>query len=296
MKSILRLLPLLLGLVLWASCGDDDGGVDGAITDTSLGLEDSGPNDAETDAGIDTGFADVGSDVRSTDVGLTDSGTDSGDDCVAPESLALYLVGDSTVASGSGWGDFLEALMRSGVSVTNAARSGRSSKSFYDEGAFDTVRSELGDGDYLLIQFGHNDSKPEEYRRTEPGDAPEYDGTFREHLELYISEARAAGATPILLTPVSRMVFSGDAISRTHGEYALAIRRVALDNDVVLLDLEERSHEVFTALGEEETLRLYAMEGDRTHFPPEKAFRVAEMVADLLRESPSPLRCSLNER
>lgn len=207
----------------------------------------------------------------------------------------VYLIGDSTVASGSGWGDFLEERL-TGVTVTNAAVGGTSSKSFYDGGRFDAVRAALAPGDYVLIQFGHNDAKSEAYRATDPGTAPDYEGTYRDYLERYISEIRAAGATPILITSVSRMVFGSDgALRRTHGEYPAAARQVALDHEVAFLDLEEHSFQVFDRLGEAETLRLYAEEGDLTHFPPDKAFRVTDLVTELLAASTSPLRCYLPE-
>lgn len=207
----------------------------------------------------------------------------------------VHLVGDSTVASGSGWGDFLEERL-TGITVTNAAVGGTSSKSFYDGGHFDAVRAALAPGDYVLIQFGHNDAKPEAYRATDPGTAPDYEGTYRGYLERYISETRAAGAIPVLLTSVSRMVYGSDgALRRTHGEYPAAARRVALDHAVTLLDLEEHSFQVFDRLGETETLHLYAEEGDRTHFPPEKGFRVTDFVSELLATSTSPLRCYLSE-
>lgn len=210
----------------------------------------------------------------------------------------VYLIGDSTTASGTGWGNFLGANFKENVKVINAALGGRSSKSFYDEGLFNPVRSKLVKGDYLLIQFGHNDEKPEYIGFTSPGIAPDYKGTFRDYLERYINESRAVGATPILITPVSRMVFSstGEHI-RTHGEYAKAVRKIAADNNVVLLDLEEYSHQVFGSLGKDETLRLYAGynndPSDLTHFPPEKAFRVTDMVVFLLRNSSSSLKDNL---
>ncbi len=211
----------------------------------------------------------------------------------------VYLIGDSTTESGSGWGDYFKGHFGTNVNVINAALGGRSSKSFYDEGHFNLIQNNLTTGDYLLIQFGHNDTEPKYIDRfTTTGTAPTYQGTFRDYLELYISKARAAGATPILLTPVSRMTFTsaGDHF-RTHGEYPKVVRKVAIDNGVILLDLEEHSHQVFDMLGQKETLRLYAgfnnNPDDLTHFPPEKAFRVTDMVRTLLRNSSSPLRYNL---
>ncbi|MCB9811053.1 MAG: right-handed parallel beta-helix repeat-containing protein [Candidatus Nomurabacteria bacterium] len=232
--------------------------------------------------------------------GFEDIGVYAGTTAVSPSQpstvpVDVYLIGDSTVSSGSGWGDFLKDYLRTEATVINAAISGRSSKSYYDEGSFNSVRSSLAPGDYLLIQFGHNDQHLDDIHYTNPGTAPAYNGTFRDYLELYINEARAKGAIPVLITPVSRMVFtSTDQHIRSHGEYAPAVRKIAADNNVILLDLEERSHQVFNNLGETQTLQLYAGYGgtfdDRTHFPPEKAFRVTEMVVTLLRNSSSLLR------
>lgn len=263
-----------------------------ADTLTDAGVGDASSHDAEGDASRgDSGSLDAGApDSGGVDSGASDAAADASEGCLREGNPHVYLVGDSTTASGSGWGDSL-SLYLDELDVTNAARSGRSSKSFYEEGAFDSVREAMGPGDFVFVQFGHNDSKPEEYRRTEPGSAPDFAGTFRDFLELYIDEVREAGATPILLTPVSRMTFSGEEHRRTHGDYAPAVRRVAEDNDVVLLDLEARSHDEFQELGEEETVRLYAEEPDRTHFPESKAFRIAEMVVELLSTSSSPLRC-----
>lgn len=216
--------------------------------------------------------------------------------CETP-SVDIFLVGDSTVATGLGWGDSLEALLVPSATVKNHGASGRSSKSFWDEGRFESVADELDSGDYLLIQFGHNDAKPEPERRTDPGSAPTYEGTYRTYLLRYVDAARDVGATPILVTSVSRMVFSNDEPRRTHGDYPDAMRRLAADESIALLDLEERSFVEYGALGEAETLRLYADPNgeDRTHFPPDKAHRVAQLLVELLADSPSPLSCYVDD-
>lgn len=278
---------------LGLACSEAYDNVDGmcaAQDGPALGCGDTGHQSDYCVCGVAPVDAGVPADMGTAEGGALDAGPVCGGGPVPH----VYLVGDSTTASGSGWGDAFEAYL-DGVSVTNTARGGRSSKSFYDEGAFDATRDALEAGDYVFIQFGHNDSKPEAYRRTEPGDAPNFAGTYREYLERYIEETRARGATPILLTPVSRMTFSGGEHRRTHGNYAPAARQAALDNGVVLLDLEELSHQIFSELGDAETMRLYAEAPDRTHFPPDKAFRVAEMVVNLLAESSSPLSCYVGE-
>jgi len=212
--------------------------------------------------------------------------------------VTVWLVGDSTVASGSGWGDALQPLLDDKATVVNLARGGRSSKSFYEEdnNAWtehpDAVMRHIESGDYVMIQFGHNDEKDGDELHTEPGEPPDYDDTFRAYLELYIDETRGAGATPILITPVSRMAFLPDGShARTHGEYPAAMIQTASANGVTLLDLEEYSHLHFDAIGEAQTLDEFSDGSgtDRTHFPPEKAWRVAEMVTHLLSESSSPL-------
>jgi lysophospholipase L1-like esterase len=211
--------------------------------------------------------------------------------------LNVWLIGDSTVATGSGWGDFLQPLLDAKATVINRARSGESTMSFYEaaadnlwSGADNGVIPHLGPGDYVLIQFGHNDEHDDPEHHTDPGAPPDYQGTFRQYLELYVDETRAAGGTPILVTPVCRMWFNADGSHiRDHGDYPAAMIKTAEDKGVVLLDLEAYSHDVFETLGELETLELFSDGTDRTHFPPDKAWRVAEFVTALLAVSPSPL-------
>ncbi len=216
-----------------------------------------------------------------------------------PRDTVVWLVGDSTVAPDTGWGESFSRYVIAGTTIRNRGRGGRSSKSYYDESdsywsrASNAVLRGVRAGDYVLLQFGHNDSKPEADRHTEPGSAPSYRGSFRTYLERYITEARARGAIPILITPVSRMQFNATGHRRTHGDYPAAMRRVASDNDVVLLDLELRSHQVFDDLGQTRTHSLYSDGTDFTHFPADKAWRVSLMVATLLSESDSPLRCQV---
>lgn len=260
----------------------DGGALDARLTpDAGADPLDAGFVDASTDASADASSTPDASTP-------TDASPDAGP-CAEGPTPHVYLVGDSTTASNSGWGDDLASYLDD-VEVSNTARGGRSSRSFYEEGSFDDTRDALEAGDYVFVQFGHNDDGV-----TTTGDAPGFEGTFRHYLERYIDEARARGAEVILLTPVSRMFFtSGGEHRRTHDDYPDAVRRVAMDHGVVLLDLEQRSHEVFQDLGPDETRRLFAEdddEDDRTHFPPDKAFRVTEMVVQLLEASSSPLAC-----
>jgi len=248
---------------------------------------------AETGHGSDYCVCDVAPPGDAGVADTRDAGTmdvDAGPSSCPAGPLHVYLVGDSTVASGTGWGDALSDSLRDDVAVHNHGRGGRSSKSYWDEGAFDAVRDALAPGDLVFVQFGHNDAKPDAARNTDPGSPPDHDGTYRAHLELYLEATRAVGATPVLVTSVSRMVFRDDgSLARTHGDYPDAMRATARANDVALLDLEEESYETFSALGEEETLALYSANdgADLTHFPPDKAWRVAAMVADLVASETS---------
>jgi lysophospholipase L1-like esterase len=233
---------------------------------------------------------------------------DAIDFCIDPLPLTnIWLIGDSTIESGSGWGDFLADFVTE-VNVLNRAQGGKSSKSYYEteanlngwRGKADSVMNNISAGDYVFIQFGHNDISSTPTKHTEPGVAPDYAGSYRNYLELYIAETRAAGGIPILITPVSTMFFGFGSHNRIFGNYPFAIHQVGLDHSVIVLDLELRSHELFDALGEAETLRLYggfrAELGvdDRTHFLPEKAPGITELVADLLQEANIPLSCHVS--
>ena len=121
----------------------------------------------------------------------------------------VYIIGDSTAAEKNnplgnperGWGMMLQGCFTEDVIVSNHAVNGRSSKSFRDEGRWQKIFESLKPGDYVIIQFGHNDSKPDVERHTEPNT------TFAENLERYALETKAKGAVPILMSPVARRGF-----------------------------------------------------------------------------------------
>lgn len=244
------------------------------------------------------------SDAGSTampDLMTSDASADQAlDECAQKPDLTVWLVGDSTVTAESGWGGFFESFLDEGVNVQNRAIGGRSSRSFYDSSSSkwgsdheDAVLKSLAAGDYVIIQFGHNDQKNDE-RYTDPGEPPNFEGTYTDYLTRYIDDTEAVGASPILVTSVSRMTFGSDGVhSRTHGNYPAAVIRLATQRGIPVLDLEELSAMTFSGLGEEETLSLYAREGDRTHFYGDKARLVTEMVVSLLGDSDSPLRCRI---
>ena len=200
-------------------------------------------------------------------------------------SRTLFIAGDSTAAQKysdaapeTGWGMALPFFLGKGLSVANHAVNGRSSKSFVDEGRLDVILGLIKPGDLLLVQFGHNDEKSEDPTRyTEPW------STYQDYLRLYIEGARARGARPVLATSVERRKFdaSGNALP-THKEYPAAVRALAAEEGVALLDIQALSIALWQELGVEETKRYFNWtdtEQDNTHFNPPGAIAVARLVA-----------------
>ena len=208
----------------------------------------------------------------------------------APRRRTLYIAGDSTAAQKyadaapeTGWGMALPFFLHKDLPVANHAVNGRSSKSFVDEGRLDVILGLIKPGDFLLIQFAHNDEKSTDPTRyTEPWT------TYQDYLRLYIEGARSKGARPVLATPVERRRFdaNGNAVP-THGEYPAAMRALAVRERVALLDVEALSLALWQRLGVEETKVYFnwtATEQDNTHFNPPGAIAVARLVArELLR-------------
>jgi lysophospholipase L1-like esterase len=200
-------------------------------------------------------------------------------------SRTLYIAGDSTAAQKNsteapetGWGMALPFFLRKEVKVANHAVNGRSSKSFFDEGRLDAILAVIRSGDLLLVQFAHNDEKvADPTRYTEPWT------TYQDYLRLYLDGARSRGARPVLATPVERRRFDigGNAVP-THGDYPAAMRALAQEERVALLDVEASSLALWQELGVEETKAYFNWtdtEQDNTHFNPPGAIAVARLVA-----------------
>ncbi|MEU1043507.1 rhamnogalacturonan acetylesterase [Streptomyces sp. NPDC005551] len=202
----------------------------------------------------------------------------------------LHIAGDSTAAQKyadaapeTGWGMALPFFLHKDLDVANHAVNGRSSKSFIDEGRLDAVLAAIRPGDLLLVQFGHNDEKSADPTRyTEPWT------TYQDCLRQYLDGARARGARPVLATSVERRKFdtAGNALP-THGDYPAAMRSLAAEEGVALLDIQALSIALWQRLGVEETKTYFnwtATEQDNTHFNPPGAIAVARLVAgELLR-------------
>lgn len=206
--------------------------------------------------------------------------------------LRIVIVGDSTVSdypathANRGWGQFVEEHFRDGaVKVINLAASGRSTKTFIREGRWQKALEEKPD--YVLIQFGHNDSHAPE--RPESTDAAT---DYKDYLRSYIDEARAAGATPILVTPMVRRTFdargriaeSQPPPNRSLVSYVNAMKEVGGEKKVAVIDLHAASLALAERLGPEASARMASKEGDATHFNELGARAMADLV---LRELPA---------
>lgn len=216
---------------------------------------------------------------------------------VAP--VTLYLIGDSTMADKPdpannperGWGQEFPKFVDSAITVRNHAVNGRSTKSFIDEGKWDVVKRELKRGDFVFIEFGHNDEKSEDSTRYA---APM--GAYTENLRRFVNETRAAGATPVLFTPIVRRNFNTSGqLTDTHGLYPDAVRALAKQDSVALVDLGQLTAELLKSYGDEKSKALFVWtsEGqfpafplarrDNTHLSPLGAELVAQLAATQVR-------------
>lgn len=219
---------------------------------------------------------------------------------LSASSFTIHLCGDSTMAEkdlskGSperGWGMMFQNFFDEGVSVINYARNGRSTKSFIDKGQWDDVMAALQPGDYVFIEFGHNDAKesdPERYA------APW--GAYQDNLRRFIDETRSKGGIPVLLTPVARRWFKEAGLDRNcHGDYPAAMKAVAEEKGVILLDITTPTLDWIESLGDEASRPYFmhlapgkyacAPEGktDNTHTVAAGARKVTEIVCDKIRE------------
>ncbi|WP_426041016.1 rhamnogalacturonan acetylesterase [Brevundimonas sp. TWP2-3-4b1] len=203
----------------------------------------------------------------------------------------LILLGDSTVADQAGgdyasWGQMLPRFLDDGVSVANHAESGETLKSFLTGLRLDKALSQLRPGDVVLIQFGHNDSKAQW-----PQTYAEAGTTFRAYLRVYLEEVRRRGGSPVLVTSPHRRTFGADGrITNSHGGYPDAVRAVAREQSVPLIDLTMASARLYEALGAERARLAFANEGnDATHHNAYGAYILAAVIAEGLRDLDDPI-------
>lgn len=222
----------------------------------------------------------------------------------------LYVIGDSTAAAYpesrhplTGWAQVLqEEFDASKLVVDDRARSGRSTKSYIDEGAWGQVEALLKPGDYVFIQFGHNDAKDyDPARYTDP------ESTFRDNLRTFVSETRAKGATPVLLTPIQRNRPSEESVA-TQMKYVAAMHAVADGSGVPLIDMNRLTKALFDRLGDRTTTALFMNlepgvwpnhpEGlsDNTHLRRDGARAISRLAAQAIAQTGLPLKDALLPR
>ncbi len=217
---------------------------------------------------------------------------------------AIHLIGDSTMADKPlddnperGWGQLFPLFFSQDIAIINYARNGRSTKSFIKQGLWDKVCKNLKPGDYVFIQFGHNDAKESDTTRFA---APHTN--YRANLVKYVEDSRSRGAVPVLLTPICRRKFSEDGVFIDgHGDYPGVVKEVATEYAVSLIDLHAKSLQLLSDLGPEksEALFLRAPEGvykafpqgksDNTHFNRYGAIQIAGLVIEGMKAIDLPV-------
>lgn len=214
----------------------------------------------------------------------------------AKKKFTIWMIGDSTMAvkkpeayPETGWGMALGAFFRDEVSIENRALNGRSTLSFIREGRWQPIVDALQKGDYVLIQFGHNDEKVDK-----KGVGASHE-EYKANLARFVSEARSRKAIPVLLTSIARRHFENGVLLDTHKGYPDAMRAVADSLHVPLIDLEQKTRELLTTLGDEGSIPLFLHvppghahypdgKKDNTHLSPEGAKAIAALAVEGMKE------------
>lgn len=215
----------------------------------------------------------------------------------AKKRVTIWLCGDSTMSikekkayPETGWGMPFVYFWDSTVSIENLAKNGRSTKTFISEKLWQKVVDNVKEGDYVFIQFGHNDESKDKGERYATPD------TFKMNLTKFITEARAKKAIPVLFTPVSRRKFdeTGNALE-THKEYSAYVNEVAGKEKVLFIDLDTKSRQLYQQYGKENSRLLFLQlkpaehpnypdgKEDNTHFNELGARLIAQLVLSEIR-------------
>jgi lysophospholipase L1-like esterase len=210
--------------------------------------------------------------------------------------VRIFMAGDSTMQTYNeektpmrGWGQVLPRFFNEQVVIENRAIGGRSTKTFISEDRWQKLVDQLQKGDFVFIQFGHNDASNRPERYTSPDD-------YRANLVRMVQDARAKGAKPVLFTPIAMRRFKDGQFTDGHGHYPGKVREVARELKVPLVDMTEKTNRRLTELGEEATARLFMNlapgehpayhDGlkDNTHLQEEGALLVAALAVEGIRE------------
>jgi pectinesterase len=223
----------------------------------------------------------------------------------ASKAITIFIVGDSTAAnkdtSGGklerGWGQLFQNYFNKNLAVVdNHARNGRSSKSFMTDGLWAKVTKLIKKGDYVLIQFGHNDEKKgDTVRYTQPG------STFDQYLTKYVTETKKLGGIPVLMSPVVRCSWKNGVLVDTHGEYRKTAKNLAKKLKVSFVDANSITEKLEKSLGEKGSQKLHMIYkpgqvaaypkgiNDSAHYNEYGAKTVARLLADGLTSAVSAL-------
>ena len=214
------------------------------------------------------------------------------------KKVTIFMAGDSTMSikppdkrPETGWGMPFAEMFKKGIKIENKAANGRSTRTFISEGKWQSIIDNVTEGDYVMIQFGHNDGSKEKVDRyTSPED-------YKKNLEKFVAETRAKNAIPILLTPVVRRRFDKEGkFYDAHGEYPNVVRLVAKENNVLLIDMQQKSEALLKQLGKDESIKLFNHLApnensnypkgitDDTHFNEYGAKLMAEIAIQGLKE------------
>ncbi|RTQ46619.1 rhamnogalacturonan acetylesterase [Hymenobacter gummosus] len=213
-----------------------------------------------------------------------------------PRKTTIYLIGDSTIAQKTrqtfpetGWGMPLGTFFDTTVVVANHAQNGRSTRTFLAENRWQPIAAALQPGDYVLVQFGHNDeSEAHPDRYTSPAD-------YRRNLLKFVQETRARKAYPVIITPVTRRKFKDGRQQETHVAYSAATAELARAERVPLIDLDKLSRELLQQFGEENSRLLFLQlapgdhpnypygRQDNTHFSELGARKMAQLVVSEIK-------------
>jgi lysophospholipase L1-like esterase len=218
----------------------------------------------------------------------------------------IFWASDSTVQTNNystypatGIGQAFHLFLQEGYTVENHSKNGRSTKSFIDEGRLEPIKEKIQAGDFLFIQFGHNDEKVDDPARyTQPF------GTFLENLKIFIQTATDKGAYPLLITPLERRCFdaNGQLLPGDHQDYVAAMKHLSLEAKVPLVDLHAASRDLLAETGDEGSLnwymnfpaKIYAHywdgSNDNTHLRYEGAVAFGALIAEGIKALDSPYK------
>ena len=195
----------------------------------------------------------------------------------------IYLLGDSTVCDQpsepyNSWGQMLTRFFKPGIAIANHAESGESLRSSLGAHRLDKVLNMMKAGDYLIIQYGHNDEK-------EKGVGVGAFTTYKADLKKFVAEARKRGGIPVLVTPMQRRTFDQNGkITNSHGDYPEAVRQIAREENIPLIDLNASSKTLYEAWGPEASKRAFAP-NDNTHHDNYGSYELAKCIVEGIKAS-----------